>query len=198
MDHGCIQLTRPEDIDRRIQQCRRRTGQVWMAKADIKAAYRTMPVRPEDWHLQGIKWNNQYYVDMRMSFGCRSSVDQWLRFADALGWCLRRWGVHALHYVDDFIFVAGSKEECEEQLRKFHAVCADWGVELKKQEDCGPAQKLTVLGVHYDLLTMERKVAPERVEQLRELVAKAKGSGDRNGTSGGFGYRRGRVVSVCM
>ena len=135
-----VQLTRTRDIDRKIRQCYERTGQVWMAKADIKAAYRTMPVRPEDWHLQGIKWNNQqYYIDLRMSFGCRSSVDQWLRFADALSWCLDRWGVHALHYVDDFIFIADSEEECQRQVNKFNAICKAWNVGLKQQDDCGPA-----------------------------------------------------------
>ena len=28
------------DIEKRIQQCYARTGECWMAKADIKAAYR--------------------------------------------------------------------------------------------------------------------------------------------------------------
>ena len=37
--------------------------------------YRTQPVRPEDWQLQGIKWDGKYYIDTRMSFGCRSSVE---------------------------------------------------------------------------------------------------------------------------
>ena len=174
-----IHLTRTRDIDRRIRACYARTGEVWMAKADVKAAYRTMPVRPEDWHLQGIKWDNQYYIDLRMSFGCRSSVDQWLRFSDAMEWTMARWGVHAVHYVDDFIFIAASREECEEQLRKFRAMCKAWGVVLKEQEDCGPAQQLLALGVHYDLHTMTRKIAPKRVASLAEDIERAATSGDR-------------------
>ena len=40
-----IHLTRTRDIDRRIQRCLKQTGEVWLAMADVKAAYRTMPVR---------------------------------------------------------------------------------------------------------------------------------------------------------
>ena len=169
-----IHLTRAGDIERKICAQRARTGQVWMAKRDIKMAYRTMPVRPEDWHLQGIKWDGEYYVDARMSFGCRSSVDQWLRFSDALAWTLLRWGVHALHYVDDFIFIAGSERECADQVAKFDHICSQWGVLLKDQADCGPATRLTALGVEYDLVGMRRRITPSRVLKLVDLLRTAR------------------------
>ena len=175
-DH--IQLTRSQDIEKKIAAAYARTGEVWMAKADVKMAYRTMPVRAEDWHLQGIKWDGKYYIDKRMSFGNRASVDQWLRFSDALHWTLLRWGVHALHYVDDFIFIAGSEAECKEMVRKFEYLCQQWGVVLKTQEDCGPAQVLTALGVEYDLIKMTRRITPTRVVQLAGLLKRAKTSRD--------------------
>ena len=174
-----IQLARTRDIDRRIRRCMEETGEVWIAKADIKAAYRTMPVRPEDWQLQGIKWNGEYYIDLRMSFGCRSSVDQWLRFSDALAWSLQRMGVNAPHYVDDFLFIASSEQECQEQVDKFKFVCTSWGVTLKEQKDCGPAQIITVLGVQYDTTRMTRKIDPGRIESLAELVEETKSSNER-------------------
>ena len=87
-----------------------------MAKADIKAAYRTQPVRPEDWQLQVIKWTDKYYIDTHMSFGRRRSGGQWLRISKALSYALTRWpwGVHNLTYIDDFIFIAilNAKKQC--------------------------------------------------------------------------------------
>ena len=118
-----------------------------MAKADKKAAYRTQPVRPKDWQLQGIKWDGKYYIDTRMSFGCRSSVDQWLRISSALSHALTRWGVHNLTYTDDFIFIAASKAECEDSVRKFKALCTDWNVILKEEKDAAPAPKMIALGI---------------------------------------------------
>ena len=123
------------DIEQRIRQCYAATGECCMAKADIKAAYRTQPVRPQDWQLQGIKWQNKYYIDTRMSFGCRSSVDQWLRISGALSHALTRWKVHNLTYIDDFIFIAPSESECTEAVRRFKALCADWQVVLKEEKD---------------------------------------------------------------
>jgi hypothetical protein len=111
------------DIDRRTLIAYRRAGEVWMATRDAKGTCKTMMVRPEAQHLQCICWANEYYVDMFMSFGCKCSVDQWLCFADALAWTLARCGVYTPHYVDDFIFPAGSKAESIEQLRTFDAVC---------------------------------------------------------------------------
>jgi hypothetical protein len=72
-DH--LEMAGLQDIDRHIKESYAQSGECWMAKADIKAAYRirTQPVRPKDWQLQGIKWQGKYYIDTRMSFGCRSS-----------------------------------------------------------------------------------------------------------------------------
>ena len=67
-------------------------------------------------------------------------------------------GVHNLTYIDDFIFVAASKHECEEAVRKFKALCADWGVVLKEEKDAAPAQKMTALGIEYDLIKFTRRI----------------------------------------
>ena len=167
-----MEMASLQDIEQRIQQCYARTGECWMAKADIKAAYRTQPVRPEDWQLQGIKWGGKYYIDTRMSFGCRSSVDQWLRISSALSHALTRWGVHNLTYIDDFIFIAASKAECEESVRKFKALCKDWGVILKEEKDSAPAQQMVALGIHYDLVKMTRRITDKRRADIKaDLIA---------------------------
>ena len=44
-----------------------------MAKLDIKHAFRLCPVRLEDRELLGIHWQSQYYIDLRLPFGMRSS-----------------------------------------------------------------------------------------------------------------------------
>ena len=174
-----MEMASLRDIEQRIQQCYARTGECWMAKADIKAAYRTQPVRPEDWQLQGIKWDGKYYIDTRMSFGCRSSVDQWLRISSALSYALTRWGVHNLTYIDDFIFIAASKAECEESVRKFKALCKDWGVILKEEKDAAPAQKMIALGIQYDLIKMTRKITDKRRADIKADLIAARTSNSR-------------------
>jgi len=44
-----------------------------MAKFDVEAAYRNVPVHPSDRYLLGMKWRNSYYVDLTLPFGLRSA-----------------------------------------------------------------------------------------------------------------------------
>ena len=44
-----------------------------MAKFDVEAAYRNIPVHPSDRVLLGIKWRGKYYVDLAVPFGLRSA-----------------------------------------------------------------------------------------------------------------------------
>lgn len=45
----------------------------YMAKLDIKHAFRLCPVHPDDWHLLGYQWENRFYFDVVLPFGGRSS-----------------------------------------------------------------------------------------------------------------------------
>ena len=47
-------------------------------------------------------------------------MDPWLRTSKTLPYALTRWGVHNLTYTDDFVFIAATKAECEEAVRKFN------------------------------------------------------------------------------
>ena len=42
-----------------------------MAKFDVEAAYRNIPVHPTDPFLLGMKWRDSYYVDLTLPFGLR-------------------------------------------------------------------------------------------------------------------------------
>ena len=107
-----------------------------------------------------------------MGFGCRSSVDRWLRTSGALSHALTRWGAHNLAHIDNSIFIAPSKEECGEAVRRFKALCADSKVVLKGEKDAAPAQRMTTLGVEYDLIAMTRGIPDKRRADVKaDLLA---------------------------
>ena len=60
----------------------------FMAKLDIKHAFRLCPVRPDQWGLLGYSWDDQFFVDTRLPFGSRSSPFIFNTFADLLLWIL--------------------------------------------------------------------------------------------------------------
>ena len=73
-----------------------------LAKMDIKSAFRTIPVRPEDRELLGIYWQQKYYADCCLPFGLRSYISN--KYAKALEWILREQGIqYIIHYLDYFL-----------------------------------------------------------------------------------------------
>ena len=55
-----------------------------LAKFDLKAAYRNVPVHPDDRWLFGMLWEDQLYVDTVLPFGLRSAPIIFNAVADAL------------------------------------------------------------------------------------------------------------------
>ena len=77
-----------------------------LAKADIKSAFRLLPVHLADRHLLQMAWNGSIYVDTCLPFGLRPAPKIFSILADLLQWCLQQQGVsHIMHYLDDFLMV---------------------------------------------------------------------------------------------
>ena len=95
-----------------------------MVKADIKEAYRMIPIHPHDQHLLGVQWNDYCYVDRMLPFGLRSAPKTFSAMADGLQWILTQHGItHILHYLDDFIFVAASMGQA---MRQKHTLVSNF------------------------------------------------------------------------
>ncbi|KAL5502126.1 hypothetical protein EMCRGX_G008850 [Ephydatia muelleri] len=82
-----------------------------MAKVDIEAAYRLVPVHPHDRPLLGMEWKGQVllsilslvFADPMLPFGLRSAPKIFNAISDALEWHLKSRGIaHLFHYLDDF------------------------------------------------------------------------------------------------
>lgn len=144
-----------------------------LAKADIKSAFRLLPVHPDDHHLLGFTFQGHYYYDMAMPFGCRSSCAHFERFAKFLNWCLLqecRNGAWADHYLDDYILVASNETQCKEALNKFVALCRSLGVPLASEKIEGPCTVIKFLGLFIDTVRMLVIVPPDKVQKALKLL----------------------------
>ena len=92
------------------------------AKLDIKQAYKTAPVHPEDRFLLGDELGGQV-VDETLPFGLRSAPFIFSALADTLAWLMRKEGVSFVeHYIDDFITVGRQgSPECQDNLETCEA-----------------------------------------------------------------------------
>ena len=92
---------------------------VAIRKAGWGDAYRIVPVHPEDRPLLGMVWEGALFVDAALPFGLRSTPKIFTALADALEWLARQEGVESLmHYLDDYLLIAKTEEECRDALHK--------------------------------------------------------------------------------
>ena len=93
-----------------IQQIKLAGAGCFLSKTDIKNAFRIIPIRPQDYHLLGMKWQGMYYYDRCMPIGCSSSCKTFETFCSALEWIAQNklHIRHILHLLDDFLIIAPS------------------------------------------------------------------------------------------
>ena len=122
-----------------------------LVKADIKEAYRMVPVHAEDQPLLGMRWNGATYIDRFLPFGLRSAPKIFTAVADAIQWVLCRHGVtQCLHYLDDFILVTRNEELAKQQRQVLLTQFEKLGVPLESSKLEGPSTCLTFLGIEVD------------------------------------------------
>ena len=71
-------------FDDAVEMVQAMGSEIFMAKLDIRHAFRLCPVRPDQWGLLGYCWQDKFFVDTRLPFGSRSSPFIFNTFADLL------------------------------------------------------------------------------------------------------------------
>ena len=148
-----------------------------LAKADVKEAFRIIPVAPEDWLLLAMQWKNELYLDKVLPFGLRSAPILFTAVADALEWSIRQRGVRNIfHYVDDFIIVGKpNSEECASALATTLECFSILGVPAEPSKCEGPATTLPILGIEIDTVQMQLRLPPEKLQRLCRDVSEWRG-----------------------
>lgn len=148
----------------------------FLIKLDVKAAYKIVPVRREDWCLLGFKWEEKWYYERVLPFGLRSSCRLWELYAAAL----RHFIAVSLdipvdrvviHYVDDFLFVVKLESDAQHLLDRALALCEELGVPIASEKTEGPTTCLTFLGIELDTVKMEARLPPDKLLELQQLCA---------------------------
>eukprot|EP00731_Ephydatia_muelleri_P032887 Em0024g431a len=143
-----------------------------MAKIDLKAAFRLIPVQAADWVHLGICWRGQFYVDTCLPFGLRSAPALFNHYAEALDWIMaNNYGAQLLHYLDDFLLVGPpGKDTCQEAMSRMLTVCDQLGIPVASEKLEGPTTALTFLGIVLDTSAQQLRLPPDKLEELTALI----------------------------
>ncbi len=143
-----------------------------MAKTDIAAAYRIIPVHPDDRTLQAIQWRDRTYIDPMLPFGLRSAPKIFSAVADAFAWHLHQVGIPDVdHYLDDFIILGPPQSPlCQQYLLRLQTECNLLGIPLAAHKTEGPTTCLTFLGIEIDSAAARLRLPADKLERLLLLL----------------------------
>ena len=156
-----------------IQQIKLAGAGCFLSKTDIKNAFRITPIRPQDYHLLGMKWQGMYYYDRCMPMGCSSSCKTFETFSSALEWIAQNklHIRHILHLLDDFLIIAPSYQLCQAQLSLFVDLCSYLGVPIAPEKTRGPSTTLCFAGVELDSVLFEARLPVEKITKCLSSIS---------------------------
>ena len=99
-----VQYARVDDAVTMIKQLRQGC---FLAKTDVKSAFRIIPILPRDYDLLGIFWQGKYYYDRVILMGCASSCRTFEMFSSAIEWVAKKHlsMPHLIHILRTFLMI---------------------------------------------------------------------------------------------
>ena len=153
-----------------------------MSLSDLKSAFRTVPTSRKTWLItimqvtDPITGKVMFLVDKCLPFGASRSCVIYQAFSDCLahlvGYLLGINPPSWSNYLDDFIFCAGSREECLEMVSGFISLCKNLNIPLAEEKTIWPTQKLVFLGVLIDGENEMLAVSEEKKSKTINIIKK--------------------------
>lgn len=143
----------------------------FLAKLNIKHAYRLLPIKPSQYGLLCFQWEGKFFTDRCLPKGVRSSGQIFERFTTALHFLAERVGVQWLvHYLDNFLLMSNSYQSCVEAMNLFIGLCQELDIPLAVEQTLGPLQCLKYQGYLIDSLNAEIRLPVDELQQCRDLI----------------------------
>lgn len=146
----------------------------FMAKTDIKNAFRIIPIHPEDYGLLRMQWRDLYYYDRSLPMGCSPSCLTFQTFSTAVEWIAHsKLNIsYILHLHDNFLLIAPSRQLCEMQLHLFLSLCSYLGIPMTPEKTYGPVTILSFAGIELDSALLEASSPSDKLDKCRSLISK--------------------------
>ncbi|KAL9955790.1 hypothetical protein ACROYT_G037169 [Oculina patagonica] len=149
----------------------------YMAKIDLKHAYRSVPIHPANYQATGCKWRftgdnfDTFFYDTRLPFGAKSSPEIFHRITQAVRRMMAKRGYHnIIVYLDDFLVIGATRAECEQAYNTLLALLQDLGFTISQHKLVPPTQRLTFLGVQLDTGLCTMTLPAEKLMELQTIV----------------------------
>lgn len=152
-------------FDQAVEQVAKLGKGALIAKADLKDAFRLLPINCDDFNLLGFTLGGDFFFDMALPMGLKISCRYFELFSTFLDWLINSIMGRRLcvHYLDDWLFfspMASQAESslCMQVLKRFFAMCKLLGIPVAEEKTVLPCTCLTFLGLEIDTNAQQVKV----------------------------------------
>lgn len=157
-----------EDAIRKILDC---GPTPFLAKCDVKSAFRLLPVRPDMYHLLGFHWQDSFYFDKCLPMGARSSCQLFETLSSAIHFLAEKIGIQGLvHYLDDFLVINRSQAGCTYDLSSFMSLCNVLSVPLADDKTKGPDTTLEFLGLELNTVAETVSLPKDKMDKCVQAI----------------------------
>ena len=147
----------------------------FMAKVDLKSAYRSVNISSHSQKYTGIKWNfggkPVYFTDTKLSMGSKSAPSIFTRLTQAVRRIMARKGYHNIVvYLDDFFICAAMFDQCVTVYTELIRLLRKLGFYINWQKVVDPCQRITFLGVELDSLAFCVRLPQDKLVRIRQTL----------------------------
>ena len=162
-----------EDLDHCVDIIQSIGPNTLVAKADLRDAFRIIPIHKNDHRLLGFSWMGQYYFDKHLPMGCSVSCQIFESLSTAIQWILQKKLLvkKMSHILDDFIFFGPPDSNiCSHALQTFLTLADSLKLPVKHQKTVLPATCVMLHGIEVDTAAMTLRLPQEKLVEAREKV----------------------------
>ena len=152
----------------------------YMAKIDLKAAYRSVGINPNHYPLTGLQWtfegdeNPSYLVDTRLMFGASQAVEIFHRISNAVVRMAQKRLPQAkiVNYLDDFLIIAPTYQECNLVMESLLDLVQSLGFEVSWPKVVKPTTIITFLGIQINSEQLKLFIPKSKLHEIKGKVRK--------------------------
>lgn len=140
----------------------------FMASADIKDAYYTVPIAREHQKFLRFSWRDKLYQYTCLPNGLASAPRVFTKLLKPVFTVLREKGFLSSSYIDDCYLQGDSYKECLDNAIQTVSLLKKLGFYINEEKSIlTPSQKLTYLGFELNSLNMTVKLTDSRITKLK-------------------------------
>ena len=150
----------------------------FVAKSDMKSAFRNMGIRKQDWKylvmkaVSPIDGKTYYFVDKCLPFGASISCSHFQRFSNAVKHLVQwRTNQNIVNYLDDFFFAALMALLCNNQVNMFLEICDTIKFPVSLEKTFWASTCMTFLGLLIDTVRQCVSIPVEKIQRAFELIS---------------------------